>query len=144
MGLYGRESRRGIEQLGFITLDLQCQIDAEHVIEPEIVAEEEPFAIFSGLSTLTLVLIGVAFFLFLLLLISTICACKSKAGRIQAIIVTPTNTLGSELPQVQVLAPGPNTTGALCNAEQPSGEGIDPSFFYSEDKPNHKQPNDIL
>lgn len=40
VGLYGRQSERGIEQIGFITLDTQCQLAAEIVVEEEETAEE--------------------------------------------------------------------------------------------------------
>jgi len=44
VGLYGRQSERGIEQIGFITLDTVCQAAAEDLIKEEenVIDIEEP------------------------------------------------------------------------------------------------------
>jgi len=98
VGVYGRQSERGIEQLGFITLDTACQAAAEFKPEPEeqvvpsnveiflpeeieqkpITEKESESGLLLGFDLMTIIITSIGLLVFIALLVISICACKAK------------------------------------------------------------------
>ena len=106
VGLYGRQSTNGIEELGFITLDTACQglpneVPEEVTVEPvspeqepslETIIKEESDGLLFGFDRYLNILIGVAIVVFTILIFVAIYACKIKKNFENKIVMVTSPT----------------------------------------------------